>query len=340
MSQIGSLISGLWGDAGQNFVNEQGGADKVFGTKPDVAPFVPTDLSAETQRATEGNLANFDLVTSYLNKIAPGFTDTLNKGFENTLSELKGEIPADVSAEIMRSSAFKSLMGGFGGTPMGKALTARDLGLTSLNLTQLGNNSAQIWDKLAEEAYSPWTVGTSEQAAITADNNAGKQATDQFKFNIAAAPDPGALGIFNVDAALGQQMLSLGMGAIGGIGGGGGGGSAQAPVRAVPGYIYNSSTGQYTSNGSTQPADWRTNAISGAWSDRRLKRDWILCGTSESGINIYEFEYDKPEGCASIRFKGVMADEIQEICPGAVVEIHGYMVVDYSQIDVKMEALV
>ena len=347
MSQIGALISGLWGDAGQNFVNEQGGNAAVFGTKPKVAPFEPTNLAKATEEATAGNLANFDLVTSYLEKIAPGISDIIGLGLKNTASELQGQLPQDVQDEVYRNSAFKSLMGGFGGTPMAKALTARDLGLTSLNLTQLGTNSAQQWAQLAEQAYSPFTVSTSQQAAVTAANLAGKQATKQLGYNIEAAPDPGALGVFNVDAALGQQMLSLGGGILGGLfGGGGGTPSAQAPAG---GYGY----GGYDQAGHSLGGNYAAGSYSynpgmgysytpspqGAWgySDRKLKRDFWLLGESETGIKVYSFEYDKPEGQAAIRFLGVMADEIQEICPGAVIEIDGYLAVDYDQIDVKLQ---
>ncbi len=341
MSQIGALFGGLFGDPGANFVDEQGGPDAVFGTKPDVAPFKPTNLSDETGKALAGNLANFDLMTTYLDKIAPGFSKALGLGLENTFSELQGHLPKDVAEEIGRTDAFKSLLGGFGGTPMAHALTARDLGLTSLNLTQLGTNSFQQWANAAEQAYSPFTVSTSQQAAVTAADNAGEQATKQLKFNIDAGPDPGALGIFNVDAALGQQMLSFGMSSLGGIGGGGGS-SAQAPVTqygiaggqgSAPAYQWDPYTQQYTA-----PVPRATPA--GAWSDRRLKRDYFIVGRSATGVNVYEFEYDKPEGQASLRFRGGMADEIALIAPDAVIEIDGYFAVNYDELDIKLEALV
>ena len=255
MSQIGALVSGLWGDAGSNFVNEQGGPDAVFGTKPQVADFTPIDLAAETGKATAGNLQNYGAVTELLNKISPGFSDMLAKGSQNTLSELSGEIPQDVQDQVMRSSAFQSLMGGFSGTNMAHALTARDLGRTSLDLTNMGTNSAQSWAKYAQDAYSPFTVSTGEQAATTAANNQGKQAHDQYQFNVDAAPDPGAAGVFNLDTALGEQMLSIG-GAF--AGGGMGGGSRSTPTQQSPmtygivggsgndpAYQYNSSTGTF-----------------------------------------------------------------------------------------------
>ncbi len=261
-SQIGSLFGGLFGDAGANFVGDQGGPDKVFGTKPKVAPFVPVDLADETGKAVAGNLANLPDITALLDKVIPGFSDMLSQGTTNATSELKGEIPADVQAQIQRNSAFKALQGGYAGTGMSHALTARVLGRTSLDLTQMGSNSAQMWANLAEQAYSPFTVSTGQQAGTTAANNAGTQANQQFQFNVDAAPDPGALGIFNVDAALGDKMLSFGMASLGGIGGGGGGGSG-VPEQAPTGYNYNA--GVYSPSGNS--VDWRNNAVrpTGAW---------------------------------------------------------------------------
>lgn len=210
----------------------------VFGKKPAIAPFVPTDLGAEAGKAVDANSANFDSITEYLNKIVPGFSDILSKGLSNTSSELSGELPDDVKAQIMRSSAFQSLEGGFAGTGMAHGLTARDLGIASLNLTQTGANAAQQWAGLAEQAYSPFAVSTSEQAATTAANNAGTQATTQFGFNTVAAPNPAAAGIFNYQTAQQQQTLAL--------------------LAAQAGrYAYNPKTGQYapvtTTFGSSTP---------------------------------------------------------------------------------------
>lgn len=334
-SQIGGLFGGLFGDAGQNFVDLQGGPDKVFGTKPDVAPFVPVNLSDETGKAVAADLANLPDISALLDKVIPGFSDLLAQGTANTASELRGELPADVAAQVQRSSAYRALQGGYAGTGMSHALAARDLGRTSLDLTQLGNNSAQLWSNLAEQAYSPFTISTGQQAGTTAANNAGTQANKQFQFNVNAAPDPGALGTFNVDAALGQQLLSFGLGAaggaIGGGGGGGGGGSAQAPT----GYNYNS--GVYSPNvvsPTGNSVDWRQNATWG--SDRRMKANIRKIRKSKQGHNIYRFNY----AGATTEFEGVMADEVQRIKPEAVYDGgDGYLRVNYNLIDVSFRVL-
>lgn len=339
-SQIGGLIGGIWGDPGKNFIDLAGGGKAVFGSKPQVADYTPTDLTAETGKAVAGNLANYSSITDLLNQIIPGFSDILTQGTANTQQLLSGQLPDDVAAQVQRNSAQQATQGGYGGTPMGHALTARDLGRTSLDLMQAGQNSAQLWSNLAESAYSPFTVSTGQQAQTTAANNAGAQATQQFKYNVAAAPDPAALGQFNVDAALGQQMLSFGMAAAGGGfgGGGGSGGSAQASPYNVSGnalnsmqqgYQYDPNTGQY---GHSMGGGYA--APQGAWgySDRRLKTEVLCIGTNVQNFNVYEFTYIWEEGPAAVRHIGVMADEVRLSMPEAVREVNGYLQVDYSQV--------
>lgn len=65
---------------------------------------------------------------------------------ENAAALMSGRISADVQANLARSSAMRSLQGGFGaGSQMGRGLAARDLGLTSLDLMKQGSelNDAQ-----------------------------------------------------------------------------------------------------------------------------------------------------------------------------------------------------
>jgi hypothetical protein len=58
---------------------------------------------------------------------------------ENASAMLSGRISADMQANVARSSAMRALQGGFGASgQMGRGLTARDLGLTSLDLMEQG----------------------------------------------------------------------------------------------------------------------------------------------------------------------------------------------------------
>lgn len=228
----------------------------IFGQRPDVAPFTPTNLTDEQRAAAQGNLSNADSIMSMLDRFVPGFTDLVRQGTSNAASELRGEIPQDVQNQVLRSTAFQSLLGGFSGTDMGHALTARDLGRTSLDLTQMGNNSAQMWSKIAEGSYSPFMINTMQQAGTTAANNAGTQQNQQFRYNVAASPDPGAAGNYNLQVALGMKAASIGTSMLGGGMGGGGGSGAGG---ATGGYGSSYGGGNYGSS----PYNWGGNINQG-----------------------------------------------------------------------------
>lgn len=69
-----------------------------------------------------------------------------------------------------------------------------------------------------------------------------------------------------------------------------------------------------------------------AVSDERLKQD-IECVGRENGYNIYEFAYkSNPES----RYRGVMAQEVIQTDPDAVMEVDGYLAVNYGAIGLQM----
>ena len=70
-------------------------------------------------------------------------------------------------------------------------------------------------------------------------------------------------------------------------------------------------------------------------SDIRLKENIVKVGKSPSGLNIYEWNYI----WGSPRFSGVMAQEVINVIPEAVITMpNGYLGVDYAKIDVDMLA--
>lgn len=244
-------MDSLFGWMANAVVEGSGGADKVFGTKPKVAGYTETDLTTEAGRAARGNLANMPDIMALLEKILPGYGKMLEQGGTNTNSLLRGELPKDVQSAVKRNAAFKSLMGGFGGSGMSKALEARDFGRTSLDLMQMGENSAQKWAGLAQGGVKPFVVTAPDQIEGTFRNNLYNQATEQFQYNVDAAPDPGAAGLFNIRTALGMQAMGMGMGSItGGMGGGGARPAATAPATTAttnsgPMYTGGSSLGNW-----------------------------------------------------------------------------------------------
>lgn len=210
-------------------IDAAGGDRAVFGSRPDVATFTPTDLGAESKKAAQVNTQNLPEIQSLLERILPGWKDMVGQGSKNAQSMLRGEIPEDVAAQLRRNSAYQSFRGGYGGSGMSKALTARDFGLTSLDLMGKGENSAQKWMSASQQSVAPWLVTGQSQAAQTEKNNLYKQAVDQFRMNVAASADPAAAGLFNTIAAIGGTAASFGTMGMGG------GTRAMAPTAATTG---------------------------------------------------------------------------------------------------------
>jgi hypothetical protein len=216
-----------------------GWLESVWGSKPEVAKPRYVTLSDEQKKAIEANVGNFaditkqgDLYSEYLQgaieKQLPGFADILKTGArttQETLSAaeplLRGEIPQDVQDQIMRSGAYQNLISG-GGTSFLRSLQARDIGRTSLDLLRegatlsaMGGNSAQLWNRIASGTlYDPSRsfITPAQQAAVTAQNNQLRQAFQQAKFNVAAAPSPIAKGVSDTLIGLISAYLSKGGG--------------------------------------------------------------------------------------------------------------------------------
>lgn len=224
----------------------------IFGGKPRIAKYKPVDLTKEQGTAIAGNVSNFpdiahlgdlysDQELSQLEKILPGYGAQTSAGrattdalFSQAQPLLHGEIPQDVQDAVQRSSAYQSLSGGYAGSPMSKALTARDLGLTSLNLMSQGANlagqgvnSMQAWDSLARrDMLDPGSmfVTPAQEGANAQTQHLLSQQQRQNQFNVDAAPDPVAKGIFDSTMSVIGMVLSAY----------GGGGGYKAP--AAPSY--------------------------------------------------------------------------------------------------------
>jgi len=69
------------------------------------------------------------------------------------------------------------------------------------------------------------------------------------------------------------------------------------------------------------------------YSDIRLKENIEFIGVSNSGINMYEYEY-KDKSYGKGRYRGVMAHEVPL---ASFVGEDGYLLVDYNKIDIKHE---
>lgn len=209
--------------------------------KPDVPVFKPIDTTKEQLAALRGNIANF----SEVSKLA-GATNTFNQDQLNQMMEsavpgyramvssiggkinsfLSGELPQDVSDQVGRNAAYKSLSGGFGGSGMARNLVARDLGLTSLDLISKGIDAGSRWIATAKAntvapQFDVSSMFISPQQRIQTEmwNREGKFQRDWLDSQIDAEYSFGTI-LGKAIQTTDQQVTQAAMSAVGSMAGG------------------------------------------------------------------------------------------------------------------------
>jgi hypothetical protein len=138
--------------------------------KPNLPGFNPINVQEEQQKAIAGNQAalpgienlvgginkfNMDQITQMLNQTLPGFQGMQAQAGSTISQEMAGQIPQADQNVVQDSAAAKALGGGYGGSGAHGALVARDLGLTSLAITQQGLSSFEDWTQKTDALYAP-----------------------------------------------------------------------------------------------------------------------------------------------------------------------------------------
>lgn len=290
IAAIGSLVSagvGLAGDLSKGSPNAGLGAEG--GTLQHAAslfinPFInagywninPQGLEQQSidygiSQAPNINAQNMAQLQALLNTALPGYQNQVNQMSRNNAQLLRGEVPQDVQNQIQRFGAQSTLTsgigggGGTGGDSSGfnltnKTITARDLGLTSLNLQQTGQAQESNLLQLTKNYLTPQQVNplsllplntligaqqwmdTSQYQA----NLAAYTAASNFAATQAGVPSQGLGGtggdIAGLIAALTKQYPqgsqsgnSLLGGLFSGMGGGGSGGGSSFDLNTMEG---------------------------------------------------------------------------------------------------------
>ena len=203
------------------------------GKKPKVPEFRSVDIDAEQKAAIAGNAKNFsdsaELTTRtntynqselqrMLRAAIPGYDAMVGKQGEVIGSMLGGQLPQDVVGQIQRNSAERAGAGGYGGSGMGRNLEARDLGLTSLQLTQQGLSAAERWLAGTKALAVPGQFDVSamflspaQRVSATVANNTGQFNRDLMAANVAAAPDPTMRAIGGLFSQIGGSLFGAGL---------------------------------------------------------------------------------------------------------------------------------
>jgi hypothetical protein len=117
------------------------GGQAVEGTLSDLETYLPR-ASEATRRINAENQGQLD--QQFASKI-PGLSEIEATIARNIQAQLSGELPPDVASQVARRSNARAVEGGYGGSEFGENLVARDLGLTSLQLSQTGFTNALNW---------------------------------------------------------------------------------------------------------------------------------------------------------------------------------------------------
>lgn len=279
---IGAAIAGIgaavWGNeakkAGMGYATQIGKYKTVKPVEPDapktldwqnmLGEILQVNKASEGQRedlARRTNQFNTKEAQKMYGSMQPYFQQLNEQVGQNALSYSKGELPDDVVASIGRASASRGLQGGFGqgargggvGTSMG-SLNLRNLGLTSLQLSQYGTKTAMEANQLAKY-LSPdladsmaWGVSPQmgfglEMGNIGIENEAARYWNElqnkavwdntsiRNQANQMAAE--GKLAGRMANAQMNQQAAQSAAGSTSSMGGGGGGGGGMGGMFGV-----------------------------------------------------------------------------------------------------------
>jgi hypothetical protein len=203
-----------------------GGSAMSAGRRARIPNIARVDTNREQQEAIRQNIASIESATelsrkateadqatleAQLRRAIPGYDQLVQQASSNIGASLRGELSPEVTSQVQRSTAGRALMSGAGASSgFGRALTARDLGLTSLNLQQQGLNQAMgfIQSQRATGMVQPMSVASMFVSPTQRINLALQENSMQYNRDLAAAqeaarPDP-------MMAAFGGSLSNIG----------------------------------------------------------------------------------------------------------------------------------
>jgi len=195
---------------------------KYFGAKPEV-PTLPTlgevgktgaaaNLAAVPQLQTLAsgvNRFNEAEIRRMMESTLPGYFGSLAAAGDVAGSLARGEVPEDVARQVERRGATRALTGGYAGSTLGRNLTLRDLGLTSLEATGEGQRRLLGLGAFGRQLFPTYDYTTMFfSPAQMLDYTQSQFQRDLLAAKVAAAPDPVARGRAEQEMALFGMIMS------------------------------------------------------------------------------------------------------------------------------------
>lgn len=233
------------------------------------------------QLSSSENQFNTAELQKQLNELIPGYSQMQAQRAQNIGQELQGQLSPDVQAAIARSTAARAAAGGYSGSGASSNLTARDLGLTSLDLQNLGNQQAQ---GLVSGTPMPNFTTVNQNLGINPQQVLGIRSNER---NIRQQIYAEAAGMPGWTGALGAGLMQIGGQMAGSSGGGGGGGGMGGMMGGGGGGTEMVYSG--FSPGSTGPIMcWVAREVYGKHNPKWLDfRNWMLTEAPRWFVDVY-----------------------------------------------------
>ena len=194
--------------------------------KPKIPTYTPVNQQAEQEAAIAGNLASFgkaseladmtaqadqDRLDSILARTLPNYRELISGAGSAVQDMIAGRLPNQDQQMLMRRSAERGAGLGIANTGAGRNLTARDLGLSSLQMTQAGLGA---FNQLSSNVRGNFTVNpmsTTSMYVSPAQRISNAIQENQFRYQA-------LVGKRQSDAANSfQSRLGAGLSSVGGM---------------------------------------------------------------------------------------------------------------------------
>lgn len=175
-------------------------AGSLMKKKPKIPTYKKVDQTKEQEAGIAANLASFDQakqladqttsadqdrLESVLSRTMPNYKEMLSGAGSAVQNMISGKLATEDQAMYMRQSAERGGALGLAGSGAGRNLTARDLGLSSLQMTQAGLGAFNQLSSNIRQNYTANPMSTAASFVSPAQRIQNAMQDNQFAYNAA-----------------------------------------------------------------------------------------------------------------------------------------------------------